>query len=144
MKVRPKFTVNGFRTDARGTERVLGRLESAVIELLWLEPHLTVVEVTRRLERRREIALTTVLTVLDRMYRKGYLIREKEGKAYLYSPRYSRPEFEAGMIREILSSLLIEAKEATLIEFISIIADDSETLHRLEEIIRMKRLEQAK
>ena len=77
--------------------RVLGELEAAVIEILWAEPGLTVVDVEERLRRRREIAHTTVLTTLDRIHRKGYLSHEKQGKAYVYSPTYSRQEFEQRM-----------------------------------------------
>ena|SRR5215207_3420247 len=131
MKVRPKFTVNRFRTDARGTERVLGKLESAVIELLWREPGLTVREVQFKLKRHRDFALTTVLTTLDRLHRKGYLSRVTEGKAFVYSPRYSRPEFDRLVLREVLSALMDEFKGAALSEFVDLVADDEEALERL-------------
>lgn len=64
------------------------------MEVLWRESDLTVNQVEERLLRRREIAHTTVLTTLDRMHRKGELTREKQGKAFVYAPRYNREEFE--------------------------------------------------
>ena len=90
----PRVTLRGFRPTARGIKRVLGELEADVINVLWQQPNQTVVEVEERLRRKREIAHTTVLTTLDRMHRKGYLSREKQGKAFVYSPRYTREEFE--------------------------------------------------
>ena len=76
------------------------------MEILWREPELTVNGVEERLRRKREIAHTTVLTTLDRMYASGYLLREKQGKAYVYSPRYTREEFKRGMAQEVLGALL--------------------------------------
>jgi hypothetical protein len=74
---RHKITLRGFRPTARGAKQVLGELEAEVMNILWQQPSQTVVEVEERLRRRREIAHTTVLTTLDRMHRKGYLLREK-------------------------------------------------------------------
>jgi predicted transcriptional regulator len=42
-----------------------------------------------------EIAYTTLMTTLDRLHRKGILIRVKQGRAFFYQPRLSRPEFES-------------------------------------------------
>ncbi len=69
MRIRPKITLRGFKPGARGAGRVLGELETAVMELLWRESELTVCQVEERLQQRRQIAHTTVLTTLDRMHR---------------------------------------------------------------------------
>lgn len=97
MRIRPKITVRGFKPGARGAGHVLGELEAAVMEVLWREPEQTVNEVEEKLRQRREIAHTTILTTLDRMHRKNYLTREKQGKAFVYAPRYTREEFERGI-----------------------------------------------
>ncbi len=44
-------------------------------------------EVAEQLSSRRPLAYTTVMTVLTRLWQKGYLLRERDGKAYVYSPR---------------------------------------------------------
>jgi predicted transcriptional regulator len=141
MEKRPKIALRGFRPGASGTGRVLGELESAVIEILWVEPRLSVVEVETRLKATREIAHTTVLTTLDRMHRKGYLSREKEGKAFLYAPAYSREEFELSMAREVLGALVGNFTEPALSAFVDLVADDEGALDQLEELIRAKRRE---
>src|SRR5215813_1124832 len=106
MRIRPKITLRGCKPNARGAGHVLGELETAVMELLWREAGLTVNQVEERLQQRRQIAHTTVLTTLDRMYRKGYLTREKRGRAFVYSPRHSPEEFRHAMAQEVLGALL--------------------------------------
>src|SRR5687767_12606042 len=74
--------------------RGLGELETSVLEVLWLsdEPK-TVREVHEALGPKRDLAYTTVLTVLDRLHDKRLVVRRRAGKAFLYEPRLSREEF---------------------------------------------------
>ncbi len=140
MRNFPKITSRGFKPNARGAGHVLGELQTAVMELLWSEPRgLSVNEVEKRLQRRREIAHTTVLTTLDRMHRKGYLTREKQGKAFVYAPRYTREEFERGMAQEVLGALLGQFTEPALSAFVELISEDAGALNQLEAMIREKR-----
>jgi len=139
MRIRPKITLRGFKPNARGAGQVLGELETAVMELLWRERKLTVNQVEERLRQRRQIAHTTVLTTLDRMHRKGYLTREKSGKAFVYTPRYSREEFERGLAQEVLGALLGGLGEPVLSTFVELVGEDEAKLERLEELIRRKR-----
>jgi predicted transcriptional regulator len=139
MRNDPKITLRGFRPGKRGAGHVLGELETAVMEALWREPGLTVNEAEERLRSNREIAHTTVLTTLDRMYRKNYLTREKEGKAFRYAPRYTREEFERGVAQEVLGALLGQFTEPALSAFVDLVGEDSKTLDHLEAMIREKR-----
>lgn len=139
MRIHPKITLRGFKPDARGAGRVLGELETVVMELLWREPNLTVNQVEERLLRHREIAHTTVLTTLDRMHRKSYLTREKQGKAFVYAPRYSREDFERGLAQEVLGALLGQFTQPALSTFVDLIAADESRLDELEALIREKR-----
>ena len=139
MRIRPKITLRGFKPNARGAGQVLGELETVVMELLWRERELTVNQVEGRLRQRRQIAHTTVLTTLDRMHRKGYLTREKSGKAFVYAPRYSREEFERGLAQEVLGALLGGLGEPVLSTFVELVGEDEAKLERLEELIKRKR-----
>lgn len=139
MRIRPKITLRGFKPNARGAGHVLGELEAAVMELLWRDAGLTVNQVEERLQQRRQIAHTTVLTTLDRMHRKGYLTREKKGKAFVYAPRYTREEFERGLAQEVLGALLGGLGEPVLSTFVELIGEDESKLERLEELIKRKR-----
>ena len=109
------------------------------MEILWTKPQQTVIEVEKRLRTKRDIAHTTVSTTLDRMYRKGYLTREKEAKAFLYSPRYTRGEFERTMAQEVLGALIGHSAETACSTFVDLIGNDPGALDQLEAKIREKR-----
>jgi predicted transcriptional regulator len=144
MPNNPKLTLCGFRPGERGAGHVLGELQTAVMEILWREQGLTVNDVESRLQRRREIAHTTVQTTLDRMHGRGYLTREKHGKAFVYAPRYTREEFERGVAQEVLGALLGQFTEPALSAFVDLVGEDTETLDQLEQMIREKRREKRK
>lgn len=140
--IKPKITSKGFSPGKRGAAaQVLGELQTAVMEVLWRKPHQTVTEVEEKLQKKREIAHTTVSTTLDRMHQSGILLREKEGKAFVYSPRYSKKEFELGVAQEVLSALLAQYSEPALSAFVELVGEDGEKLDQLENLIRIKREE---
>ena len=143
QRIAPKIALRGFKPGARGAGHVLGELESAVMEVLWTESGQTVNGVEERLRNKREIAHTTVLTTLDRLYQKGYLTREKQAKAFVYSPRYTREEFERTMAQEVLGALIGHSAENALSTFVDLIGNDLGALDQLEEKIREKRRERA-
>ncbi len=70
----------------------LGHLERNALEILWDCGECNVHEVVRRLSR--PLAYTTVMTTLDRLFKKGLLERRKSERAFLYSPRWSKREWE--------------------------------------------------
>ncbi|NUP07709.1 MAG: BlaI/MecI/CopY family transcriptional regulator [Polyangiaceae bacterium] len=71
----------------------LGELETSVLEILWdASEALSVREVGSALRRRPALAYTTVMTVLDRLHDKGFVARDKSGRAFLYRPRIGREE----------------------------------------------------
>jgi predicted transcriptional regulator len=82
-----------------------GDLEREVMQVLWQVGELmTVRQVHERLSRRRELAYTTVMTVLDRLAKKGMVRQEKDGRAYRYGPAQSREEMTAGLMLDALSA----------------------------------------
>jgi predicted transcriptional regulator len=143
QRIHPRIALRGFKPGARGTAHVLGELESAVMETLWVQSHQTVNEVEERLRNKREIAHTTVLTTLDRMHRKGYLTREKQAKAFVYAPRYTRDEFERMLAQEVLGALIGHFTEPALSTFVDLVSDEPGALDQLEEKIRAKRRERS-
>ena len=143
-RINPIIALRGFKPGARGAGHVLGELESAVMEALWAQPEQTVNEVEERLLQKREIAHTTVLTTLDRLYRKGYLTREKQSKAFVYSPRYTRNEFERTMAQEVLGALIGHSAETAVSTFVDLIGNDPVALDQLEAKIQEKRRQRAK
>ena len=83
----------------------LGDLEREVMTQLWdaAEP-LTVRQVHERLSRERDLAYTTVMTVLDRLAKKGVVTQHKADRAYRYAPAQTREEMTASVMLDALSS----------------------------------------
>lgn len=142
-RIHPKITMRGFKPGGRGAGHVLGELETAVMEVLWRAPGQTVNEVENHLRQHRGSAHTTVLTTLDRLHRKGYLLREKQGKAFLYTPSYTREEFERTMAQEVLGALIGYSAETAFSTFVDLIGNDAGALDQLEAKIREKRRQRA-
>ncbi len=85
---------------------VTGELEQAVMEILWARTDpLSVREVHDLISIERDLAYTTVLTVLDRLAKKGLVLRNLEGRAWLYRPTRSRAAETAVEVQELLSRL---------------------------------------
>jgi len=75
------------------------------MDLLWSWDHsATVRDVLGHLRGHREVAYTTVMTVMDNLHRKGWLQRELDGRAYRYHPTSSRDHYVAAMMRDALTS----------------------------------------
>lgn len=84
--------------------RGLGPLEASVMQCLWAteEPQ-SVRAIQERLAVEREIAYTTVMTVMDNLFRKDMLKRERQGRAYLYQPTKSREAYTAELLGDVLA-----------------------------------------
>ncbi|HEX7716546.1 MAG TPA: BlaI/MecI/CopY family transcriptional regulator [Marmoricola sp.] len=107
----------------------LGDLERSVMETLWDagDGWLTVRDVHDRLSAGRDIAYTTVMTVLDRMTRKQIVEREREGRAWRYRPTQSRGQMTAEVMRQALGEFAEEAnaddRAAALVAFVGEASD---------------------
>lgn len=88
-------------------------------------------EVLEQIQRERDIAYTTVMTVMDNLHRKGVLSREREGRAYRYRAVRSREEHTADLMEEVLATS--EDRTATLMHFVQQI--DQGELDALRELL---------
>jgi len=85
--------------------RGFGDLEAVIMDRLWTRGQPTTVrEIHTDLREQREIAYTTVLTVIDNLFKKGWLRREPAGRAHRYNPVMSREQYSAGLMREALDA----------------------------------------
>src|SRR5690242_20959651 len=84
--------------------RGFGDLESVIMHMVWdHEGPVTVRELFEALRQERAIAYTTVMSTMDNLHRKGWLARDKDGKAYRYTATASREEYSARLMREALA-----------------------------------------
>jgi predicted transcriptional regulator len=97
----------------------LGDLEREVMTQLWNagEP-LTVRQVHERLSRDRDLAYTTVMTVLDRLAKKGVVTQQRADRAYRYAPAQTREEMTAALMLDALSAAPDGVRDAALAHFV--------------------------
>ncbi|MGL5931240.1 MAG: BlaI/MecI/CopY family transcriptional regulator, partial [Dermatophilaceae bacterium] len=78
----------------------------------------TVREVYDILSGAREIAYTTVLTVLDRLAKKGLVTRERDGRAWRYQPAGTREELTAQTMRQTMDAMALTDRRAAMLHFL--------------------------
>ncbi len=119
--------------------RVLGALEERLMELLWQAPApVAVRDAVRRLGGK--LAYTTVMTTLDRLYKKGLLARQKEGNAFLYRPAMTRDEYHRRIVEETVSGLIEKSAVPVLNAFVDVaVGIDEANLARLERVLAKHR-----
>ncbi len=121
----------------------LGPLEIAVMEILWTRGECNVHDVGERLGR--PLAYTTVMTTLDRLFKKGLLDRRKSERAFFYSPHLSRREWEHQRADQVVAGFLAGPRQASellisrLVEAVG--PKDQALLNELERKIKLKRRE---
>ena len=120
--------------------RPLGDLERLVMEQLWAASDaLTVREVRERLSATRDLAYTTVMTVLDRLAKKRLTERERDGKAWRYRAAAPREELVADLMRDALDRAG-DRREA-LVRFVDQVSDEEAALLR-EALTRLEARDQ--
>lgn len=123
--------------------RFLGTLEERVMEVLWTRSGAVAVrEVCAQLKDGPAPAYTTIMTTLDRLYKKGLLDRHRDGAAFLYEPAMSRDEYRRRIVESTVSCLVEQSSDLgpVLAAFVDAAADlDGESLERLEALIAERR-----
>ena len=119
----------------------LGKLEREVMETVWQCREASVRQVFTDLDER--IAYTTLMTTLDRLYKKRLLDRRKEGRAFIYFPRFSAEELEHGVAEDVIERLIgsgtkrIEPVLACIVDAVS--ERDYDLLDELERLVQEKK-----
>ncbi len=121
----------------------LGELELKVLEEVRRLGESNVGSVCEVLDR--SYAYTTVMTTLDRLYKKGLLTRTKSGRAFYYKAKHSAEELERGLTEDVMSTLL-DVNPSRVTPVLACIVDsvserDRELLDELERLVKEKRLE---
>jgi predicted transcriptional regulator len=129
-----------FRLFRPSPKAQLGPLEERLLEVLWRRGSATVREVLDQGDS--TLAYTTVMTTLDRLYKKRLLDRVAEGRAFRYSPLYTRQELEKEVAGEAIRHLLGASDAAALplsylVEAVS--EHDSRLLDDLQRLLDEKR-----
>jgi predicted transcriptional regulator len=122
----------------------LGPLEQRLLGALWKKGSATVRELLEDNGVCRDLAYTTVMTTLDRLYKKKLLTRQSDGRAFRYTPRLSREELHREAAGEAFRQLLnaSPAPSLPLSYLVEIVTErDAHLLDHLQEVVEAKRRE---
>lgn len=112
----------------------LGETEMEVLHLVWDLGEATVADVQERMLQRRDVAYTTVQTVLRNLTKKGYLTYTKDGVTYVYAPARPAEEVQHSLLRSLMTKVFKGSPAAmvqTLVKFEALSDDERDELRRL-------------
>ncbi|HEX6580514.1 MAG TPA: BlaI/MecI/CopY family transcriptional regulator [Actinomycetota bacterium] len=116
----------------------LGPLEAEIMDHAWKRGDpVTVREVVDSVGVRNGLAYTTVMTVMERLSTKGFLVRRKVGRAYSYKTRVSRDDYSAALVRSVLAAS--KDRRSVLLGFVRSVKEDD--LKELERLVKQAQRE---
>ena len=118
----------------------LGSLESEFMEKVWNRGEFSVRDL--HLEFASRLAYTTVMTTLDRLYKKGLLTRRKVGKAFHYAAAFTEKEYQDRLTQHLFGMVLTDQanNSAVLSCFVDAVGEtDRQNLDKLDQLVKAKR-----
>ena len=108
-----------FRPERTGVSTPLGELEAVIMQYVWAcgEAGCLAADIQKALEKEQPVALTTVLTTLDRLLQKSIVQREREGKAHRYRASVTEQELEQRIVAGVLDNLIARFPKAVATYF---------------------------
>lgn len=138
--IRPVFRLWGFKSPRDLAGAALGALEQRVMDLVWTDGEVTVRDAQDRFDG--AVAYTTLMTTLDRLFKKGLLHRRKVGRAFAYAPAVSRDDLQQAMAAGLLDNLLGGRRPPlpALSSLVDAVGEhDRDLLDELERLVQEKR-----
>lgn len=119
-------------------------LELEILKVLWDQSPLPVREVRARLAEvaGRELAHSSVITMLNIMYTKGFLRRRKQGKSFMFSPKVEKESVTGGIVGDLLARVFDGSPSAMVLNLLETADLDSDELAELRKLIARKSKEQ--
>ncbi len=108
--------VPAFKLGHTGLARLFGELEAEIMDIVWQLGEASVSDVTARLGR--DCHYNTVMTVMSRLVDKGFLVRHREGRAYIYRAAEDREAFLARVSRQVAEGLLRDFGRLAIAQFV--------------------------
>lgn len=98
--------------------RVLGLQEFQIMKVVWDRGRVTVRDVYEALRQRRQVAYTTVMTMMKILETKGYLKKRRQDRAFLYRPAHTKNQVIGGMLREFIDRVFNGSAEPLLVHLV--------------------------
>lgn len=130
--------INRYRPGEKGLQQILGELEGEVMTVVWQKKSCSVRDVLCDLQKEREIAYTTVMTVMSRLHKKGFVQRIKEGQAFVYQPTMTKDELQKEAVKNVLKGIFNNSSEMTMVHFVNEVAKNKKNLEELQKLIEKR------
>jgi predicted transcriptional regulator len=134
-----KSRISQYNLRGKEIEAFLGPLEASIIGVIWNSEKkpLRVRDVYEKLKKKKNIAYTTVMSTMDRLYDKSLLDRRiekgKGGLFYVYWPRLEEQNFKKSAVREVITSLIENFGEIVTSYLMEEVASDEQELKAMKE-----------
>lgn len=129
-----------FDPNKKGIRKILGDLETDIMEIIWAKGDLTVRQVYEIFKKERHSAYTTVMTVMSRLADKGLLKKLKQGNAFIYRATTTRDEFTESTLKKLINELMEDFAAPAISQFLDSMENvDPEKMEELSRIIEEKR-----
>jgi predicted transcriptional regulator len=133
-----KFNFNPFKL---GLCQVLGTLEKEIIEVLWERGESSIKDILDFFPEKRNATYSTVITVTNRMVRKGLLKKRKIGKAYVYKASCTKEQFYELVSKKVVAGVSEFSLQSAMVHFVDYMAQtDPDTIEYFSKLIESKRL----
>ena len=123
---------------ARSTSKHPTVLELEILKIFWRDGNLTGREVRDRLAVVRDLAYTSVMTVMGIMEDKGYVKRKKSGKTFIYSPRVTEAATKKRMLRDVVDRVYEGSTMSVVVNLLESSDIDPDELKQLRALIKRK------
>lgn len=135
-----KFNFNPFK---EGLNHVLGTLETDIMEVLWKQGESSVKDILDAFPADKDISYSAVITVTNRMTKKGLLKKRKMGKAYLYNPIYDKERFYEIVSKKVVDGISGFSLKSAMVHFVDYMSHtDQEKMEYFSKLIESKRQKQ--
>ncbi len=114
-------------------------LELEILKILWREPGVPVRRVREGLSGGRDLAYTSVMTVMNIMVDKGYLTRKKDGNGFVYEPKITRESTTRKMLRDTVNRLFDGSVSAAVVHLLDEGELSENEMKELQKLVRGKK-----
>lgn len=97
--------------------KIPGELEMQILDILWQYGNCTISDIFKKLKIKRKIAYTTIATVLQRLYNKGQVDREKRANHYIYISHFNKKIYSLRLIKNFLNGLMNNFGDVAIASF---------------------------
>jgi BlaI family penicillinase repressor len=116
------------------TQENLGELELEVMKILWDRGRSSVLQVSQHLSKQKGYARTTILTILQRLHKKGFLKRKKEDGVYRYEPTQKRQQVMGRLLNQFIDRVF-DGSSTSLVQQLTGAKMSEEEMDQIKAII---------